>query len=119
MPGGDGTGPIGMGQMTGRGAGYCAGYPAPGYANFALSRGFGLGRGFGRGRGMGGNRLGGGSFQRYQHPAARYYQDPNVSGPTPQQEAEMLKKDAKFMQEEVNAINQRVNELEALNKKTE
>ena len=28
MPGGDRTGPMGMGQMTGRGAGYCAGYPA-------------------------------------------------------------------------------------------
>ncbi len=26
MPGGDGTGPQGNGPMTGRGAGYCAGY---------------------------------------------------------------------------------------------
>jgi hypothetical protein len=33
MPRGDGTGPMGMGQMTGRGAGYCAGFTAPGYAN--------------------------------------------------------------------------------------
>jgi hypothetical protein len=33
MPGGDGTGPMGMGPMTGRAAGYCAGYPAPGYVN--------------------------------------------------------------------------------------
>jgi len=30
MPGGDGTGPAGMGPMTGRAAGYCAGYPVPG-----------------------------------------------------------------------------------------
>ena len=30
MPGGDGTGPMGMGPMTGRGAGYCAGFAAPG-----------------------------------------------------------------------------------------
>ena len=33
MPGGDGTGPGGMGPMTGRAAGYCAGYPVPGFMN--------------------------------------------------------------------------------------
>ena len=49
MPRGDGTGPQGMGPMTGRGAGYCAGYGVPGYMNSI--GGGGLGRGFGRGRG--------------------------------------------------------------------
>jgi hypothetical protein len=74
MPTGDGTGPMGMGPMTGRAAGYCAGYgspgfmspvyrrpvwgPAPGYPPGAyrmpwmLGRFF-RGRGFGRGRGRG------------------------------------------------------------------
>lgn len=33
MPAGDGTGPLGSGPMTGRAAGFCAGYPVPGYAN--------------------------------------------------------------------------------------
>jgi len=33
MPRGDQTGPAGMGPMTGRAAGYCAGYNAPGYMN--------------------------------------------------------------------------------------
>ncbi len=33
MPFGDGTGPAGMGPMTGREAGYCAGYSVPGYMN--------------------------------------------------------------------------------------
>jgi hypothetical protein len=33
MPRGDRTGPAGMGPMTGRGAGYCAGYSTPGYMN--------------------------------------------------------------------------------------
>lgn len=33
MPRGDGTGPAGQGPMTGRAAGYCAGYNSPGYAN--------------------------------------------------------------------------------------
>jgi len=33
MPLGDGTGPLGLGPMTGRAAGFCAGYPVPGYMN--------------------------------------------------------------------------------------
>jgi hypothetical protein len=48
MPRGDGTGPMGMGPMTGRGAGFCAGFAAPGYMN----PGIGYGMGFGRGRGF-------------------------------------------------------------------
>ena len=49
MPRGDGTGPNGFGPMTGRAAGYCAGYSVPGYANSVPGgRGFGA---FGRGRG--------------------------------------------------------------------
>jgi hypothetical protein len=38
MPFGDGTGPAGMGPMTGRAAGFCAGYPMPGYMNPAAGR---------------------------------------------------------------------------------
>ena len=54
MPGGDGTGPAGMGPMTGRAAGYCAGYPVPGFMNPIAGQGsWGYGRGMrggGRGR---------------------------------------------------------------------
>ena len=53
MPGGDGTGPGGMGPMTGRAAGYCAGYPVPGFMNSIPGRGF---WGAGRGRGGWGRR---------------------------------------------------------------
>ena len=57
MPGGDRTGPAGMGPMTGRAAGYCAGYGTPGFANTVpgrgFGRGFGIGGGFGRGGGWG------------------------------------------------------------------
>jgi len=48
MPWGDGTGPAGMGPMTGGGFGYCAGYGAPGF--YSAPRGWGLGPGAGRGR---------------------------------------------------------------------
>ncbi|MBN1296653.1 DUF5320 domain-containing protein [bacterium] len=60
MPGGDRMGPAGMGPMTGRAAGFCAGYSVPGYANpvggrggMAWGRGGGMGWGRGRGRGWG------------------------------------------------------------------
>ena len=85
MPRGDGTGPTGAGPMTGRAAGYCAGYSVPGTANpiprqrlgLGLGRGFralyaavgrrprfggGYGRGFWRGTGFG---RGGGRGRRF------------------------------------------------------
>ena len=46
MPRGDGTGPTGAGPMTGRAAGYCAGYSVPGTANAIPRQRLGLRRGF-------------------------------------------------------------------------
>jgi hypothetical protein len=46
MPFGDRTGPRGMGPMTGRRAGYCAGFGRPGFTNLIPRRGrfsFGFG----------------------------------------------------------------------------
>jgi hypothetical protein len=49
MPRGDGTGPMGMGPMSGRAAGYCAGYGVPGaYNPMYRGTGFGRARGFRR-----------------------------------------------------------------------
>lgn len=61
MPRGDGTGPWGQGPMTGRAAGYCAGYDQPGAASPGPGRGYGRGQGrglgpWGWGRGAGGGR---------------------------------------------------------------
>ena len=86
MPGGDRTGPLGEGPMTGRGAGYCAGYPMPGYANPQGGRGVapgygrGFGRGGGRGRGAGFGRGMGRGF-RGGRGADPYYNQPLA--PTP------------------------------------
>ncbi|MCK4871126.1 MAG: DUF5320 domain-containing protein [Phycisphaerales bacterium] len=57
MPGGDRTGPEGLGPMTGRAAGLCAGNDAPGYTNPV--RGMGMGRGRNAGGGGGRGRRGG------------------------------------------------------------
>jgi len=48
MPRGDGAGPMGMGPMTGRSAGYCNGATTPNSAN-SLGFAGGFGCGFGRG----------------------------------------------------------------------
>lgn len=62
MPGGDGTGP-----MTGRGAGYCAGYTAPGYANPVVFGGrLAEGRGLGFGRFLQGALLAGSVYAAYR-----------------------------------------------------
>jgi hypothetical protein len=49
MPRGDGTGPMGVGPMSGRAAGFCAGYAVPGCMNRVPGLGMGMGRGGGRG----------------------------------------------------------------------
>ena len=51
MPGGNRTGPVGAGPMTGRAAGFCAGFGMPGYANPVGGRGMGMGSGGGFGLG--------------------------------------------------------------------
>lgn len=126
MPRGDGTGPRGMGPMTGRAAGYCAGYSAPGYANpisgrgrgFAVPagrQGYGRGRGYGWGRGGRGRQdwVGYGPAWGYPYGDGLDYANPGASEFTPQQEAEMLKREAKAMQGEIDSINQRITELES------
>jgi hypothetical protein len=58
MPGGNQSGPIGQGALTGQATGYCAGFNQPGWMNRMLGRGFG--RGPGGGLGWGGSGGGGG-----------------------------------------------------------
>jgi len=75
VPRGDGTGPAGMGPMTGRAAGYCSGSGVPGYANRWSGRGrgvgFGTGMGWGRGRGWGWRAAGPGyGYMPPAYPAA-------------------------------------------------
>ena len=124
MPGGDGTGPRGLGPMTGRAAGYCAGYPVPGYMNPIAGRGyFGGGRGMGRGGGRGRRNwyyatgLSGWARAAQGLPAwgggGAYPYNPWGAEITPQQESEMLKEQARAMQEEINSINERIKELES------
>ena len=116
MPGGDGTGPMGMGPMTGRAAGFCAGYPAPGYVNSIPGRGFGFGRGrgFGFGRGLGlGFRGGRGPFGGLRAGWGGYLGAPYGAAPTPQQETDMLKGQAEYFEDALEGIRKRIADLES------
>ena len=134
MPGGDGTGPAGMGPMTGRAAGFCAGYPVPGFMNPGPGgfggRGFGWGRGRGgRGRGFGWGRArwsgGAPAYGAAYAPAYAYgapYAAPYVYGAPfavpyaqsgPQQEMDALKGQAEYFEDALEGIRKRLAELEA------
>ena len=66
MAGGNGRGPNGMGPMTGRGLGFCAGNDRPGFQADAepARRGFQYGGQYGFGRGRGFRNGGGRGFGR-------------------------------------------------------
>jgi hypothetical protein len=68
MPRGNGTGPMGMGPMTGRKAGFCAGYSMPGYQNAA---GFGGGWAAAWARARDVPQLRGGAFRRLPRLGSR------------------------------------------------
>jgi len=106
MPSGDGTGPMGMGSMTGRAAGYCAGYANPGYRNAGGRRG--RGGVWGRRRGFGGGRFG------WAPMGAGY---PTYGGgpapPTREQELETLKQQATDFQGALTNIQKRIEQLAA------
>jgi hypothetical protein len=119
MPFGDRTGPMGLGPMTGRAAGYCGGYDAPGYTNPIPGRGFG-GRGFGGGgwgRGFGGRGWGWGragwSAPAWGTPYGVLPYDPSYApAMRPREEARALKEQAEYFQGALEEINKRISELE-------
>lgn len=115
MPAGDGTGPLGMGPMTGR----HAGYGMPGYANPFPGRGF-----WGRGRGMG---WGGGWCWRHWYYAtglpawARWGAPPAwpvppaapcAAPPSSEQEIEFLRNQAEWLKGQLEAIEKHIAALQ-------
>ena len=88
MPRGNRIGPWGLGPMTGRGMGYCAGFPSPGFMSpgpgFGFGRGFGFRRSFSRRfslrRGRGWRRAGFGGFGGYPYPPVMPYGNPFPPG---------------------------------------
>lgn len=97
MPFGDRTGRFGMGPLTGRRMGYCAGYPQPGYVT---QRGPGMGFGQGRGRGRG---FGYGMGMNYgYHPGVESAFD----------EKALLEQRSELLEKEIVAIKERLKALD-------
>ena len=118
MPGGDGTGPMGQGPMSGRAMGYCAENVTPGFANPSPGGGY-----WGRGRGGGGwgrrNRFyatGLTGWQRMDVPGFAgpgAYARPLAPAMAQQQELDLLKGQAEYFEDALNGIKNRITELEA------
>lgn len=112
MPGGDRTGPRGMGSRSGRGAGLCAGSALPGYASSGPTRG--LGMGFGRGCGFGN----GGRGRRHRFYAVGLQEETSSSmganshkKPSQEMEKEALRNQADVLQRELDAVRKQLNGL--------
>jgi hypothetical protein len=101
LPRGNKMGPMGFGPRSGRGAGFCAGYPAPGYLNPGPRRG----RAFWH-RGWG----------WCHHPvpghSMPYYPGYCVSQPNPDDERAILEDQAKMLQAEIDALKTDLKEIE-------
>ena len=120
MPRGDRTGPAGMGAMTGRGAGYCAGLGMSGYRSRMLGGRLETGFGGGR-RGLVGRGFGGGGrgwrndyyatglpgwirFGRFTNPYLK---------PDQKMERQALKNEAETLESELSSIRKRLEEIES------
>ena len=125
MPWGDRTGPLGLGPMTGRGAGYCAGYSVPGYLNPVGGRGF-----YGRGAGWWGRGAGRGWRNMYWatglpgwaragvYPAWGTVAYPYYPGQLSRdQEIELLKEHSEVLEKSLEDVRKRLSELESEEKK--
>jgi len=109
---------MGQGPMTGRAAGFCAGYGQPGYANPVGGRGFGMGRGrgfgFGRGMGFGFGRGFRNRFFAAGAPGWGWGGYAAAADPaTGNDEKQALKGQAEALQTELDAIRKRLEALDA------
>ena len=120
MPAGNGTGPAGMGPMTGRAAGLCADYGVPGYMNPIPGRGIGMGFGRcgGRGNGRGWrNMFYATGLAGWQRAAAGRPMmggvPPTTAGPTHEQQLDALKGQTEHFEGVLGDIRTRIEKLEA------
>lgn len=104
MPGGDRTGPMGLGSKTGRAAGYCARNQVPGYMNQNFGRFFCRP---GRGRR---NLFFAADLPGWQPGALGY--TPVVQTMTEEQELAELKNEAEYLENKLEDVKKRIQEIE-------
>ena len=111
MPRGDGTGPNGMGSMTGRAAGRCAGYETPGFANPAFGGGRGLGRGMGRGMGRAMGGFGRGFRNQFLATGKPGWARTSAGTAPDVDEKQILTDQAKALQSQIDEIQKKLKEI--------
>lgn len=107
MPRGDRTGPMGAGSGTGRGAGFCAGFDMPGFANSGPLGGMGTGR-------MRGGRAGWRNRFYATGVPGRFYFGGYPATPQatpPEMEKEILQNQVRALQAELETLNNRLSEM--------
>lgn len=122
MPFGDRRGPQGLGPGTGRGAGYCAGFGAPGSMNpLPGGSGFGFGRG---GRAMGCEWVGCGRGWRNWYRATGMpgwarsgFGYPSAPSFTAEEELSFLRHEAEYLRKQLVEIENRISNMEKSEKK--
>ena len=116
---GDRTGPAGLGPMTGRRAGYCAGYSVPGYQNTTVPRAGYWRTGFqGGGRGFRNIYNATGLFGWQRGSATPQVQTTPPAATTPpvftkEQQLEALKKQAEYLKNELEKITRQINAVDS------
>jgi hypothetical protein len=130
MPRGDRTGPMGMGPMSGRGAGYCANYQMPGFMNRFSGRGSGAGFRWNLGGGRGGvgwrnmfrnigNRWSNQDQAGFGRRSRRMGRMPLAGGvpagtePDTKTEKQALEDQVDFLKSQLDRLQQRLSELES------
>jgi len=97
MPGGDRTGPLGRGPMTGRALGFCSGNASPGFSNFGFGRGRGRGRGFG--------------FARSYYGPRRMWTEPVYPTSNTEDEKVYLEQMIRDLEAEIKAVREKLKNL--------
>lgn len=106
VPRGDRTGPMGYGPRSGRAAGFCAGYPVPGYLNPVPRWGFRRAW-----------RMHAYTFPWYAPPYHPVYHPPGIPGYYPaelskQQEKAILEDQARVLEDQVEALKSDLEEIQ-------
>ena len=114
MPRGDRSGPNGMGPMTGRGAGFCNGFNAPGYISGGVAGGYGMGAGRGaRGR-RNGFGAGYGAGRGYGIGAVPYNAAPPapITGYSKEAEKGYIENEVSLLKDQLKALEGRLADMQ-------